>query len=111
MIEVHDNSKRPQPLNEVKGDKKYGYRWVSKADKAFSLRKGQGWTPATKEEAEAKFALGSTVDGTTQHGDLILCKIPKEKLEQKRRAKEAMVKAQLDAIKDKADELKIERGR
>lgn len=97
-IEVSENYKRPSPLKITKREAGYDYRWVSKDNKMFSMKKGMGYKPARSNDgSEANHAYGGNPDGTIQHGDLILCKIPKERAREIQKLNRMKAKQQMDA--------------
>lgn len=72
----------PDYLNVELRDKNYAARWVHKTPRRLGPMKAMGWTPVGVEDIENIEMLKDTLDesGFFRYDDVILMKIPKQKL-------------------------------
>lgn len=72
----------PDYLNVELKDKNYAARWVHKTPRRLGPMKAMGWTPVVEEDIENLDSLKDTKDesGFFRYDDVILMRIPKQKL-------------------------------
>ncbi len=68
-------------------DPAFEYRWINVQKQNLETKKVRGWTPVSDKEIKT---LSGSLDTTHVVGDLILCKMPKEKYLQTQKEKKSL---------------------